>query len=114
MHEYSLIQSLLSRVGDEARRRGARAVRAVGIRVGDLSGVEPELLAGAFELARQGTPCAAAELRVTRVPAVWTCPRCRKAFAPGEVLRCAPCDRPAQLSDGADALTLDSMEMEVP
>lgn len=114
MHEYSLILSLLSRVEDEARRRGALRVHALAIRVGDLSGVDPELLAGAWELAREGTPCAAAELRVKRVPAAWSCPRCQRLFAPGEVLRCAPCDAPARLSDGADALTLDSIEMEVP
>ena len=114
MHEYSLILSLLSRVEDEARRRGAFRVHALAIRVGDLSGVDPELLAGAYELAREGTPCAEAELRVTRVPALWSCPRCGKAFAPGEVLKCAACAAAAVLSDGADALMLDSIEMEVP
>ena len=87
MHEYSLIMSLLSRVEDEARTRGALRVHALALRVGDLAGVDPELLAGAWEIAREGTPCAGAELRVTRVPASWSCPRCRKAFAPGEVLK---------------------------
>ncbi len=114
MHEYSLIQSMLSRVGDEARRRNALRVHALAIRVGDLSGVDPELLAGAWEIAREGTPCAGAELRVTRMPASWSCPRCGKAFARGEVLKCSACGVPAVLSDGADALTLDSIEMEVP
>jgi hydrogenase nickel incorporation protein HypA/HybF len=114
MHEFSLIQSLLSRVGDEARSRGAVRVHALSIRVGELSGVEPDLLTSAFEIARQDTPCAGAELRLTRVPAVWSCPRCGKVFAPGDVLRCAACAVPAQLSDGADALMLDSIEMEVP
>ncbi len=114
MHEYSLIQSLLSRVEDEARRRGALKVHALAIRVGELSGVDPDLLAGAYQIAREGTPCAGAELRMSQVPAVWTCPRCRKTFGRGEVLRCAECAAPAELSDGADALTLESIEMEVP
>ncbi len=114
MHEYSLIQSMLSRVGDEARRRNALRVHALAIRVGDLSGVDPELLAGAWEIARQGTPCAEAELRVSRVPAAWSCPRCHRVFAHGEVLRCTSCDAPAELSEGADTLMLDSIEMEVP
>jgi hydrogenase nickel incorporation protein HypA/HybF len=114
MHEYSLIQSMLSRVGDEVRRHGALRVHALAIRVGDLSGVDPDLLAAAWEIAREGTVCAAAELRVRRIPAAWTCPQCRREFAPGDLLRCATCDAPAELSDGADALTLDSIEMEVP
>jgi len=114
MHEYSLIMSLLSRVEDETRRRGALRIHALAIRVGDLSGVDPDLLAGAYELAREGTSCASAELRLTRVPALWSCPGCRRPFAPGEVLRCTACGAAAVLSDGADALTLDSIEMEVP
>ncbi len=75
---------------------------------------DPELLAGAWELAREGTPCAGATLEVTRVPASWSCPTCRRTFSPGEVLKCAGCGSAAVLSDGADALTLDSIEMEVP
>ncbi|HET6437463.1 MAG TPA: hydrogenase maturation nickel metallochaperone HypA [Anaeromyxobacter sp.] len=114
MHEFSLVQSLLSRVGDEARRRSALAVHSISLRVGELSGVDPDLLAGAFEMAREGTVCARATLRMNRVPALWSCPRCKKAFAPGEVLHCASCDAPAELSEGADALTLESLEMEVP
>src|SRR5512147_567096 len=114
MHEYSLIMSLLSRVEDEARSRRALKVHALTLRVGDLAGVDPELLSGAWEIARAGTPCADAELRITRMPATWSCPKCRRTFAPGEVLKCAACAAAAVLSDGADALTLDSIEMEVP
>jgi hydrogenase nickel incorporation protein HypA/HybF len=114
VHEYSLIQSLLSRIGDEARARGAFRVHAVKIRVGELSGVEPELLATAWEVARAGTACDGAALRLERIPAVWSCPRCKKVFSAGAVLRCADCRAPAELNDGADALMLDQLEMEVP
>ena len=113
MHEFSLIQSLISRVGDEARRRSGLRVHVIAVRVGELSGVDPELLGNAFEIACQGTICAQAELRMSRVRAVWSCPRCGKVFAPGEVLNCAGCRAPAELSEGADALTLESLEMEV-
>ena len=114
MHEYSLIQALIARVGQEARRRGALRVHSLTVRLGELSGVEPPLLATAFELARAGTACEGAELKLDRVAAVWSCPGCKKVFARGEVLRCAACARPAELNDGADALTLDRIEMEVP
>ncbi len=114
MHEYSLIQALISRVGDEARRRGALRVHALTVRLGELSGVEPDLLTTAFEMARTGTRCDGAELRMERVAAVWSCPRCGKVFAPGDVLRCEGCQAPAALNDGADALTLERIEMEVP
>ena len=64
MHEYSLVQELLGRVEDEARRHGATAVRRVVLRVGELAGVESELLATAFELLRGQTICKDATLQL--------------------------------------------------
>jgi hydrogenase nickel incorporation protein HypA/HybF len=114
MHEYSLVEALVSRVELEARRRGALAVHRLSVRVGELAGVDPELFRTAYETFRAGTICAAAPLTLTRVPASWSCPRCRTPIARGAVLRCAACDAPARLDEGGDALTLDGIEMEVP
>jgi hydrogenase nickel incorporation protein HypA/HybF len=114
MHEYSLIQALVSRVAEEVRARKALKVHGLAVRVGELSGVEPELLASAYELFRTGTVCEGAPLRVERVPARWGCPRCKRAIALGEALRCPDCGEPAEISEGADALTLLSIELEVP
>ena len=114
MHEYSLIQSLVARVEEEVRRRGAVAVHALSVRVGELSGVDPDLLRTAYETFREGTVCERASLALSRVPASWACPRCRRVLERGAVLRCADCGLPAQLAPGADALFRDRIEMEVP
>lgn len=55
MHEYSIIQALLDRVDEEVRRRGATAVHRLDVSLGELSGVDPGLLATAFETFRAGT-----------------------------------------------------------
>jgi hydrogenase nickel incorporation protein HypA/HybF len=114
VHEYSLVQALVERVEEEARRRNALAVHALSVRVGELSGVDPELFRTAYETFREGSLCARAPLTVTRVAASWSCPRCRRAIARGAVLSCPECREPARLDDGGDALTLDGIEMEVP
>lgn len=114
MHEYSLVVSLVSRVEEEARRRGAIAVHRLSVRVGELSGVDPELFRTAYETFREGTICARAPLAVTSVAASWSCPKCGKAIPRGAVLRCEDCDAPARLDDGGDALMLDGIELEVP
>jgi hydrogenase nickel incorporation protein HypA/HybF len=114
VHEYSLVQSLVTRVEEEARRRSALGVHRLSVRVGELSGVDPELLQTAYDTFRAGTICASASLTLTRVAASWSCPRCNAPIAKGAVLRCAACEVPAQLDDGSDALTLDGIEMEVP
>ena len=113
VHEYSLVQSLVSRVEEEARRRGALAVHSVSVRVGELSGVDPELFRTAYETFRAGTICESAPLTLARVPASWSCPRCGGPIARGAVLRCGSCDVPARLDEGSDALTLDRVELEV-
>ena len=114
MHEYSLVEALVRRVEEEARRRQALAIHALSVRVGELSGVDPELFQTAYETFREGTICASAPLTVKHVPASWSCPRCKQPIPRGGVLRCVTCDEPARLDDGGDALTLDGIEMEVP
>lgn len=114
MHEYSLVEALVRRVEQEARRRQALAVHGLSVRVGELAGVDAELFRTAYETFRAGTICADAPLRLTCVAASWSCPRCRRPIARGEVLTCPECREPARLDDGGDALTLDGIEMEVP
>jgi len=112
VHEYSIVGALLAQVDGELRRHVEPRVLGVRIRVGELSGVDTELLATAWKLFREGTPCAEAELDVVPEPATWRCPRCAAVIPPGEKLRCTRCAVPARLSEG-DALVLERIEMEV-
>lgn len=113
MHEYSIVQALVDRVGAEARARGATAVHRLSIRVGELSGVDVGLLTTAYDTFRGGTICARARLDVCAVPARWECPTCGRAFAAGDVLTCPTCVSPARLAAG-DEIVLDRIELEVP
>lgn len=112
MHEYSIVSSLLDRVAREAAVHPGALVRRVHVRVGALAGVDAELLATAFDTCRARSACDAAELTITQVAALWQCPRCHAALAPGAILRCPTCDRPAVLAAGGDII-LERIEMEV-
>jgi hydrogenase nickel incorporation protein HypA/HybF len=114
VHEYSLVEALVRRVEDEARKRQALAVHRLSVRIGELSGVDPELFRTAYETFRAGTICEAAPLTLTRIAASWSCPRCRRPIDRGAALTCPACGEPARLDDGGDALTLDGIELEVP
>ena len=123
MHEYSprrvsaegsdqrFVAAPGRRVEQEARPRSTTASR-IAVRIGALSGVEPELFASAFTLCREGI-LAEAELDIRRSEAAWACPRCAAAIPAGGVLRCAACDVPAKLVSG-DEILLEQIEMEVP
>ncbi len=112
MHEYSIVQALLDRVGDEARAHRARKVKRLRVRIGDLAGVEPDLLKTAFDTFRRGSICDQAELVVTPVGPRWVCSRCNRPIATGAVLECPDCRAPARLAQG-DEIILDRIEMEV-
>jgi len=114
VHEYSLVEALITRVEAEVRRRGALKVHGLSVRVGELAGVDPGLFQTAYDTFRAGTGCAEAPLTLKTVPARWTCPGCRQAIPRGEVLHCRACDLPAKLDEGSDALTLDGIDLEVP
>jgi hydrogenase nickel incorporation protein HypA/HybF len=113
MHEYSIVQALVDRVDAEARARHATAVHRLSVRIGELSGVETDLLATAYEIFRERTICERAELELQFVPARWECPNCGDVIGRGDVLRCPSCAVPARLVQG-DEILLDRIEMEVP
>ena len=113
MHEYSIVQALIERVDTEVRARGATGVHRLTVRIGELSGVEVELLSAAYDTFRQRTICEDAELVLQIVPARWACPDCGDAIARGAVLTCPSCAMAARLVQG-DEILLDRIEMEVP
>jgi hydrogenase nickel incorporation protein HypA/HybF len=83
------------------------------VQVGELAGLDANLFATAFATFRDGTVCQGAELRVERVPAHWSCPRCHADIGVGAPLRCPACEAPARLDRG-DEIILGRIEMEVP
>ena len=111
MHEYSIVASLIERVGREMTAHGASRVNRLHLQIGELSGVEIDLLKTAFETFRERSVCSEAELCVDRVPASWACTRCGREMPQGAVLRCTECDAPARLMRG-DEIILARIEME--
>ncbi len=59
-----------------AAENEARAVSRIALKVGLLSGVEPDLLRHAFTIAREGTVAQAARLDVEEGPVRVSCRRC--------------------------------------
>lgn len=112
MHEYSIVAALVERVEVEVARAGAIAVRRLTVQIGVAAGVEAELLLSAWEIFRDGTVCAGAELAIESVPVAWACTRCGAVPEKVGTLRCPSCSSPLRMVRGDD-LTLRQIEMEV-
>ncbi|MFK4144611.1 hydrogenase maturation nickel metallochaperone HypA [Streptomyces sp. NPDC004065] len=98
MHELSIAAAIVDRAGALAREDGTDTVSAVTVRVGELSGVVPDALDFAFEVAREGTALAGARLVVEQVAARAYCAPCAREFAVGmpPFFWCPDCDRPSR------------------
>jgi len=113
MHELSVCQSMLRQVEHIAAEHGARAVTAIKVQIGPLSGVEPQLLSQAFPIASAGTVAAAADLQLESLPVRVRCRTCgAETEAAVNRLLCGECgDWQTQLLSG-DELLLASVELD--
>ncbi len=57
MHEYSIVQSLLDQCEEIAKKNDAKEIIKVVVKIGVMSGVEPNLLKTAFDTFKEGTMC---------------------------------------------------------
>jgi hydrogenase nickel incorporation protein HypA/HybF len=77
MHELSIAISILEVAAQEAQKHGDVRVRAVHLKLGQLSGVAKEALVSAFGIARESWPWSDAELLVEETPVRIRCFHCR-------------------------------------
>ncbi|OUD15488.1 hydrogenase maturation nickel metallochaperone HypA [Thioflexithrix psekupsensis] len=78
MHEMSICQALLNQVQKITHENEARQVESITVKIGLLSGIEPELLANAFSIAKLGTVAESAILHLETAPIKVRCSDCQK------------------------------------
>lgn len=112
MHELSVCLALVQQVADIAREKNAIAIDRVLIKIGPLSGIEPELLRNAYPLAAVGTLAGDAELVISAAEIVVRCNVCgAESTVPANRLLCSACgDFRTTLLSG-DELLLQSVEL---
>ena len=76
MHEYSIVQSLLDSCEENAKANNSTKVTKVVVKIGVLSGVEPDLLQIAFDTFKEKTICEDAEFIMNIQPVVIKCKEC--------------------------------------
>ena len=113
MHELSLATSIVEAVTEHVRAADGGEVRSVVLRIGRLSSVHEDSLRFSFDLVREGTQLAGADLRVIEVPVRIWCPNCRSEVElPGiQSFACTQCGtRSGDIRAGRE-LDLESIEL---
>jgi hydrogenase nickel incorporation protein HypA/HybF len=113
MHELSIASAILDAVRKEAQKRPGVRVKKVGVRIGALSGVEPEALSFGFSALVQGTELEPLALEIEPVPWRRRCPQCDLTFeVKDEGLACPRCASSETLLAGGEELDLAYLEVE--
>ncbi len=113
MHEYSIVQSLLESCEEHANANDSKNVVKVIVKIGVLSGVEPDLLQTAFDTFKEKTVCDKAEFIINHQKVVIACLSCdeESTLEKNEFL-CPKCQsNQVKVIDGED-MYLMSLEME--
>ncbi|WP_457564739.1 hydrogenase maturation nickel metallochaperone HypA [Caminibacter sp.] len=113
MHEYSIVDSLLQLAEEHAIKNNAKKVTRLEIKIGILSGVEPELLKTAFDTFKEGTMCEEAEFVMKIQPVVVRCEECgEESTLHKDEYLCPKCGSgKIKIIDGED-MYLMSLELE--
>ncbi len=114
MHELSIGLALLAEVSKIAASHGATTVGRVNVEIGRLSGVEPQLLSRAFEIARLGTCAEHAVLSLSVLEITVRCLDCAaESRAQPNRLLCGACGGyRTQVLEGNE-LRLRAIELDV-
>jgi len=113
MHEYSIVQSLLESCEEHAQENDATKVLKVIVKIGVLSGVEPQLLSTAFDTFKEKTVCHDALFVLNVQKVVIECFDCDKTHTLDKnEFECLSCKSTnVKVIDGED-MFLMSLEME--
>ena len=115
MHELGIANSVLETVRAEARSHpGAMPVR-VGLRVGALSGVNPEALTFAFEALTKETEWEGVGLEIESTRREHRCPACQTTFLIVDYdSTCFSCGNPRTECISGEELEVVYVELEEP
>jgi len=113
MHEYSIVQSLLESCEEHARQNDSTNVTKVVVKIGVLSGVEPDLLQTAFDTFKEKTVCHNAQFVINHQKVVIQCQDCNtQSTLEKNEFFCPKCNsNMIKVIDGED-MFLMSLKME--
>ena len=80
MHELSIATAILDQLEGEARKRPGTRFTKVAVRVGELSGVDPDALSFSFEALVKDSSWEPLELEIQYLTRKQRCPSCRHEF----------------------------------
>jgi len=113
MHEMGIANSVLDAVREETRRFPHGHIHKVGVRIGELAGVDPDAMSFCFDALVRGTELEPLVLEIEYCPRRYVCRACGHGFAATrDDLACPECGRMETKFLGGDELEIAFLEVE--
>jgi hydrogenase nickel incorporation protein HypA/HybF len=113
MHELGIASSIVESVEKESLRHPGVTITKVGVKVGDLSGVDVDALQFGFECIVKGTKWEQLLLEVESITRLQRCPQCGNQFRMADFdPRCQRCGQFATQCVSGDELDIAYMEVD--
>jgi len=115
MHELAIAQAILDRAqAASENNRGGRVLK-IGLRIGEISGVEVDALTFGIEALSKGTPLEGLALDIERPKRRLRCTSCASEFEPeGLAIGCPACQHEASDCIAGNELDVTFIELEDP
>ena len=115
MHELSIASTILDRAKAASEENGGARVTKVGLRIGEISGVEPDALAFGIEALSKDTPFEGLALEIEQPRRKLRCAACAAEFEPeGFAYACPACQNPSSECIAGNELDVTFVELEDP
>jgi hydrogenase nickel incorporation protein HypA/HybF len=113
MHEMGIANSVLDAIRTETRRFPDGHIYKVGVRIGELAGVDPDAMSFCFEALVRGTELEPLSLEIEYCPRRYQCRACGHSYAAArDDSACPQCGRTDLRFLGGDELELAYLEVE--
>jgi hydrogenase nickel incorporation protein HypA/HybF len=113
MHELGIATSILESVQKEARRHPGARITKVGVKIGELAGVDVDALQFGFECIVKETEWDGLVLEVESIPRMQHCPKCGNEFRMAEFdPECPQCGEFATKCISGEELDIAFMEVD--
>jgi hydrogenase nickel incorporation protein HypA/HybF len=113
MHELSIAASVIDTIRAEMQSRPGVRLLGVGLRIGELAGVDPDSLRFGFEALVSGTDLDPLRIDIEHVPRRHLCQICRAEFTIVNYMTiCPTCSSPKTRCISGDELDIAYLEVD--
>jgi len=113
MHELSIANSILDIVLKEKTINNLPDIKAIGLRIGALSGILPDALEFSFDAIKKETPLEKTVLEISEIPVTGICKSCKDKFSVTDLIfACPKCYSTSIEVDKGQEMDIEYLDIE--